>query len=396
MKDLLLGKKSSCGDLYLKEENRKLNNLILGGLDIDNNHLLDKLLENDISDKSKGFIYFDTKGDKSSLIYAMAKKERRHVHYISSLFEDVKIDLFNGELKIILRKFDNLIDVYFKDSPMFFISVYKELINAILLILGKTNNLNQENFMKILEDKKFYLNLQRKTLVDLNKPFSYLNEYHLENSKLKEHTVGIVSLMNKLFNDIEIGHLFKKKDLEKDCTLIDFSKNDVYIINLDTLHLSKANKWLLKVILFNEFYYSLNKENGWNLYIDDLSEFKLFKEEIFYMSKLKNIHLTIISDNLCIDEKEELFLAFQNIFITNKLNYKDLLFIQDIMYNRNFVSEKLLGMDDEDYFYYIYDKNERGYKSFGILTLKKINDEDMNFYKKRIKRYEKEFSKKEK
>lgn len=398
MKDLLLGHEGSL-EVFLKEENKRLNNLILGSVDIDNNHLLNKLIENEIKDKSKGFIYFDTKGDKSSLIYAMAKKERRTVHYISPLFNDVKIDLFSGDLKVILRKFDDLIENYFIDSPTFFISMHKELMNAIILILGKTNNLNKENFIKLLEDKKLLFILEgsikdENVLNELKKPINYLREYHAEKSKVKEHTTGMVMLMNKLFNDIEIGHLFKGDNSTEDYTLIDFNKKDVYIINLDTLTLSKSNKWLLKMVLFNEFYYSLNKENGWNLYIDDLNEFKSYKDEIFYMTRLKNINLTILCENLCLEEKEELFLAFQNVFITNKLNYKDLLFIQDIMYNRNIVSDRLLAMDDEDYFYYIYNKDERGYKSYGILNVDKISDEDMNFYKKRIKRYEKEFSKK--
>lgn len=398
MKDLLLGREGSL-DVFLKEENKRLNNLILGSVDIDNNHLLDKLIENDIKDKSKGFIYFDTKGDKSSLIYAMAKKERRNVHYISPLYNDVKIDLFSGDLKVILRKFDDLIENYFIDSPTFFMSMHKELMNAIILTLGKTNNLNKKNFIKLLEDKKFFLVLQgsikdESVLNELNKPINHLREYHSEKSKIKEHTTGMVMLINKLFNDIEIGHLFKGDNSTEDYTLIDFNKKDVYIINLDTLTLSKSNKWLLKMVLFNEFYYSLNKENGWNLYIDDLNEFKSYKDEIFYMTRLKNVNLTILCENLCLEEKEELFLAFQNVFITNKLNYKDLLFIQDIMYNRNIVSDRLLAMDDEDYFYYIYNKDERGYKSSGILNVDKISDGDMDFYKKRIKRYEKEFSKK--
>lgn len=397
MEEMILGKNEEKREdsVVFKDKNRLYNTLIVGVAGSGKHPLVTrKMVEHDIQNKKKAFIYIDNcnNEDESFLVYAMAKKNRRKVTYFSPFSKKSRINLFIGDISSIKERFKRIINNYFTDSPMYFLHLYESVLNNSLYILKETNNLSMTNLFRILDDRSYALNLIRTVSIGEHNT-SKKNAYDLMlNEKTQEHLIGLRLFLNNLINHSELGHLFyEETDKTQTLDISEMTEKEVFIIRMELYKTSQDNKKFLSSIIFEMFDYTFDRNMNTNLYINELIGLQNYLPTIRNMSVLRNISITLIVQSLLFLEEEESFFNYHNLILLPGINLKDKLLLMNRISNERL--DKLTYLNFGKFMVDFFNRDTPSYRENKIVCGDFISKEDADFYEKRIKRYKKELLK---
>ncbi|MFJ8528638.1 conjugal transfer protein TraG [Bacillus sp. NPDC094106] len=403
--------------VFLKDESRKFNTLIVGGVGTGIPAMLHiPMLKQDMEQKKHGITVFDTKGDIAKIAYVFAKSNRRNVVYFNPYFKNVKFNPLKGEEDFVINLMKKIVRRVLICSPQFFLDLHELVLEFSIKILNKIF----DNHITLQELSDFVNNANKKgeelfdvycSLEDADKfTVMYMGKYFEKDSKTFDHNSGLRIMLSRLTSNSKVSHIFNTKE-EGEFEEIDFVKHlksrEVVIFNLEGYTLDKNIARMLPQLISGVYTQACinNKrkkgKNNNNLYIKDLNIWMSGFDDFFSINRAMDV--SVIADVQClsllkmdIPEYEHYLIAnFKNFILMPCLNTHDIKAFKEYFLMDDEIPILYL-LEHGEFFFYHFNDEVPGFIEKRHCKGSYLSKEENEFLNKRWKRYEKEFEKLEK